>query len=678
MSDEAKYSLQTFARDAARVHCCRSNPNARRSPTVNLGDLTVAAWPLSTETVAALVATYPKRVPAKDVTIHNYHFFRGDFFVDSTILGALDPAPDDSNYFSMAYKPTLAHFAIDLTGDASTLTPTTRPPPHTFATVVYFFPSTCVGGAVTISDDDWTTTFEALDGCFLSFYSTCNVTVAPITSGHRSIAVYYAAYDLGESGWHDTVPKAWFAPRPLPSIQELQDVACHYDHEGSIGVAIGLETRSSTFDSLNGRDKAIVDRLLAADVFDIALVRTGDDDKKHTDANAALPETFHPLCGTPALVQEIYEQTPISEFAADTDEFEAPGCFLLVWPKAARVHILGYNRLIALLRANMDVDVLGFGSLHSVLTAAFRYFYPRPRDNDGRGSSLDGSGFQLQEPESPGPDRITSKMASLLYEHGDLRLIETFLDVHNQWADDETMANWIVAVLRRFGASIFQHRLQTANVSRSFVAQVVHLATAGDVVAQSIASDCIRLWWPRLMSNLLRKTVRDAPMQVCRMFDIETYMLTHPMDLTASMYLRRYLPEALVRKVAAYLVAPPVSLADALRGSAHLAGYLPAVIWPHRNALSHARAASCIEVATEYLCAPGGHIHFSTGHAPSLVYLALLTAGTPAFAKVDAAVQKLRRYAVFTSECAGLDTASLSTMEALVLNEYMQPKQPPT
>ncbi|KDO20173.1 hypothetical protein SPRG_14521 [Saprolegnia parasitica CBS 223.65] len=676
MSDEDKYSLQTFARDAARVHCCRSNPNVRRSPTVKLGDLTVATWPLSTETVAALIAAYPERVPAKDVTVHNYHFFRGDFFVDSNILGALDPAPDDSNYFSMAYKPTLAHFAIDLTGDASTLTPTSRPPPHTFATVVYFFPSTCVGGAVTISDDDWTTTFEALDGCFLSFYSTCQVTVAPITSGHRSVAVYYAAYDLGESGWHDTVPTAWFAPRPLPSIQELQDVAGHYDHDGSIGVAIGLETRSSTFDSLHGRDKAIVDRLLAADVYDIALVQTGDDGKKHTDANAALPASFHPLCATPTLVQEIYHQTPIHEFAADTDEYESPGCFLLVWPKAARVHILGYNRLIALLRANVDGDDLGFGSLNSVFTAAFRYFYRRPRDNDGRGSSLNRSEFRSQEPERPNPDQITNKMASVLYNHGDLHLIETFLDVHDQWADDETMANWIVAVVRRFGAARFQHRLQTAHVTIDFAAHLVQLATAGDVVAQSIACDCIPLWWPHLLSNLVQTFYKLQ--RVSRVFDVETYMLTHPMDLTASMHLRRYLPEVLVHKVAAYLVAPPVSLADALRDRAHLAGYLPAAMWPHRNALSQARAASCIEAATEYLCAPGGGTHFSTGHLPSLVYLALLTAGTPAFAKVDAAVQKLRRYAVFTSECAGLDTASLSTMQALVMDEYMQPKQPPT
>ncbi|EQC31890.1 hypothetical protein SDRG_10408 [Saprolegnia diclina VS20] len=399
--DEDKTTLQTIARDIARVHCCLSEANARCSPTVKLGDLTVSSWPLSTETAGALMAKYPERVPAQDVTIHNsYHFFHGDFFCECDLLGELDPAPDDGNYFSMAYNTRLAHFAIDLTGDASKLKPATkRRPRHTFATVIYFFPSNCVGGAVTISDNDWTTTFEAVDGCFLSFYSTCDVTVAPITSGHRACAVYHAAYDLEESGWHSKVPKAWYAPRPLPSVQVLQDVACQYDPEGYIGVAIYLESPSltPTFDSLTGRDKAIVDRLVATDVFDIVFERPTQDDKKVTEPIPPLPETFHPLCATPALVQEIYHQSPIKEFAdvseahgrvyfgwpIENDGLQVYGCFLLVWPKAARVHILGYNRLMSVLRANLDGDMtddLGFGSLDSVFTAAFRYFYPQPRD----------------------------------------------------------------------------------------------------------------------------------------------------------------------------------------------------------------------------------------------------------------------------------------------------------
>ncbi|EQC26051.1 hypothetical protein SDRG_16117 [Saprolegnia diclina VS20] len=228
--DEDATTLQTIARDIARVHCCLSEANVWCNPTVKLGDLTVASWPLSTETAGAIMTKYPERVPAKDVAIDDRYF--GALFQNSDILGELDPAPDHSNYFSMAYEATLAHFAIDVTGDATKLKPAKkRRPRHTFATVIYFFPSNCVGGAVTISDNDWTTTFEAVDGCFLSFYSTCDVTVAPITSGHRACAVYHAAYDMEESDWRSKLPKAWYAPRPLPSVQVLQDVACQYDPE---------------------------------------------------------------------------------------------------------------------------------------------------------------------------------------------------------------------------------------------------------------------------------------------------------------------------------------------------------------------------------------------------------------------------------------------------------------
>ncbi|EQC26050.1 hypothetical protein SDRG_16116, partial [Saprolegnia diclina VS20] len=124
------------------------------------------------------------------------------------------------------------------------------------------------------------------------------------------------------------------------------------------------------------------------------------------------------------------------------------------------------THLMSVLRANLDGDMtddLGFGSLDSAFTAAFRYFYPHPRGNFG-----------------PDPDQITSAIATLLYDHGNVELIEAFLDVHNQWADDGDMAKWIVAVVRRFGGARFQHRLQTADITIEFAAHLVHLATTGD------------------------------------------------------------------------------------------------------------------------------------------------------------------------------------------------------
>ncbi|KDO18915.1 hypothetical protein SPRG_15815 [Saprolegnia parasitica CBS 223.65] len=315
------------------------------------------------------------------------------------------------------------------------------------------------------------------------------------------------------------------------------------------------------------------------------------------------------------------------------DEYD--GWFLLVWPKASR---LGYDRTIALLRANVDGDVnddLGYGSLHCIFEAAFRFFYPQPQHDDGRE-----------------PTQVTSKMASLLYDHGDLHLIETFLDVHDQWADDETMANWILAVLRRFGAPL------------------VSLATANDVLAQTIVCDCIPLWWPRLLDHLA-KTHYSEKKALHLVFDVETYMLEHPMDVATSKYLTQHLPDGVVRIVATYLAPPLASLLDALRCKMPLAGYLPSVVWPRRDALSSMRLASCIALATEYLCSPGEHRHFSTGHLPSLVYLALLTVGTPAFGKVDAEVQIWRHHCTFRAACARITKKMLfSTMQAVVMEEY--------
>ncbi|KDO21912.1 hypothetical protein SPRG_13096 [Saprolegnia parasitica CBS 223.65] len=628
-TDKRKYAhrLRTLAREAAMPQCCLYKPADERTPTATIDGIEMASQPLSPNTLTALTTKYAGRVPTDDVILRDV-YATADYVEDSCLLGRLGIG-HACNEYGLMFEMTLAHFAIDLTGDASTLTPTTEPPPHTFATVVYFFPSTCVGGAVTIAHGHRTTTFEALDGCFLSFYSTCDVTVAPITSGHRSFAVYYAAYILDDyDSDHSYGPTPKFAPPPLPSIQELQSAAHHFDPQDYNGVAIGLETRSltPTFDSLTGHDKAVVDRLLAADVFDIALVRAGDNGNNKDILS--LPESFHPLCETPAFVQEVYHQTPIHEVAADLDKIKSPGCCLLVWPKANRVRMLGYNRTVGLLRANVDGDVvddLGYRSLHSIFEAAFRFFYPQPRN----------------------------------------------MDVHDQWADDETMANWIVTVLRRFGAARFQHRLRKADVSISFVAQLVHLATAGDKLAQTIACDCIPVWWPSLLYQLSATDCAGKKKGLCYVFDIETYLLEHPIHVAASTLLRgRHLPDVLVRKVAAYLTPPLASLLETVRTDKCLMSSLPAVVWSRQDSLCSERLAKCIDFAVEYLRSGAERASCYKGH---VLYLALLTAGTPAFADVDADMQTWRHCFDCKGECTGVDKRSSSTaMDMPFLEEYMR------
>ncbi|KDO20165.1 hypothetical protein SPRG_14513 [Saprolegnia parasitica CBS 223.65] len=657
-TDKRKYAhrLRTLAREAAMPQCCLYTPADECNPTPTVDGIEMASKSLSPDTLTALTTKYAGRVPADDVILRDV-YATADYVEDSCLLGGLGIG-HACNEYGLMFDMTLAHFAIDLTGDASTLTPTTEPPPHTFATVVYFFPSNCVGGAVTIAHEHRTTTFEALDGCFLSFYSTCDVTVAPITSGHRSFAVYYAAYHTSDDDvftWNAPTPR--FAPLPLPSIQELQRAAHHFDPQGYHGVAIGLETRglTPTFDSLTGHDKAVVDLLLAADVFDIALVRAGENDE--SKGILSLIETFHPRCKTPALVQEVYHQTPINEFAADMDEIKSPGCFLLVWPKANRVRMLGYDRTLGLLHANVDGDVtehLGYGSLQSIFEAAFRFFYPRPEHCFGRNP----------------PPQSTYAMASLLYDYGDLHLIETFLDVHDQWADNETMANWIVTVVRRFGAPHFQHRLRKADVSISFGAQLVHLATAGDKLAQTIACDCIPVWWPRLLNKLSATDCAGKKKGLFYLFDIETYLLEHPIHMAASTHLRRrHLPDVLVRKVATYLTPPLASLLQTVRADKCLMSCLPAVVWSRQDSLCSERLAKCIDLAVEYLRSGDERASCYKGH---VLYLALLTAGTPAYAVVDADMQTWRHCFDFKGACTGVDKRPSSTaMDMPFLEEYM-------
>ncbi|EQC31893.1 hypothetical protein SDRG_10411 [Saprolegnia diclina VS20] len=153
------------------------------------------------------------------------------------------------------------------------------------------------------------------------------------------------------------------------------------------------------------------------------------------------------------------------------------------------------------------------------------------------------------------------------------------------------------------------------------------------------------------------------------LFDIETYLLEHPIDVAASTYLREHLPDVVVRKVAAYLAPPLASLLDTIRADKCLIHNLPAVLWPKRNSLCRVRLATCMNLAVEYLRSGAERASCYSGH---VLYLALLTAGTPAFATADADVQMRRRCFDFKGECAALDKTTLTPMQALVLEEYLR------
>ncbi|KDO22845.1 hypothetical protein SPRG_11982 [Saprolegnia parasitica CBS 223.65] len=105
--------------------CVAANPAHRPTATdINDGH--------SRDTVAALTTKYAGRVPAKDVILRD-GYATADYVEDSCLLGQLG-IEQACNESGVMFDMTL------------------------------------------------TTAFEALDGCFLSFYSTCDVAVVPITS----------------------------------------------------------------------------------------------------------------------------------------------------------------------------------------------------------------------------------------------------------------------------------------------------------------------------------------------------------------------------------------------------------------------------------------------------------------------------------------------------------------
>ncbi|KDO22846.1 hypothetical protein SPRG_11983 [Saprolegnia parasitica CBS 223.65] len=110
-----------------------------------------------------------------------------------------------------------------------------------------------------------------------------------------------------------------------------------------------------------------------------------------------------------------------------------------------------------------------------------------------------------------------------------------------------------------------------------------------------------------------------------------------------------------------------------MRGNMRDVSCIPFVLRSRRASLDSVRLAPYIALAIEFLCSPAARPRYGNGLMKDLVFLALLTAGTPAFATVDAKVRMCYRDDVsFQTFCAMLVEETTSTMEVLVLEEYMR------
>ncbi|EQC40303.1 hypothetical protein SDRG_02205 [Saprolegnia diclina VS20] len=136
-------------------------------------------WPLPPHQVAALRALFP----GSSIVIPSHTIIDLDdelevLFEYKTVSGGIHPY-DMGDWM-------LNSLTIDTVGDAASWTQV-QEDAMAFGTTVHVLPSDAVGGAVTASYDDRSSTWESVDDCVLAFWNACSVHVAPITSGARAM-----------------------------------------------------------------------------------------------------------------------------------------------------------------------------------------------------------------------------------------------------------------------------------------------------------------------------------------------------------------------------------------------------------------------------------------------------------------------------------------------------------
>ena len=104
-----------------------------------------------------------------------------------------------------AVRISLDKLVIDTVDDAEAWKPMSTHVSH-FGTMAVTLPSDAVGGAVTISHENRSTTWDTVADCLLGFFDTCSVHVAPITSGARATLFFCAKTEECDSDDDDETP----------------------------------------------------------------------------------------------------------------------------------------------------------------------------------------------------------------------------------------------------------------------------------------------------------------------------------------------------------------------------------------------------------------------------------------------------------------------------------------
>ncbi|EQC37288.1 hypothetical protein SDRG_05512 [Saprolegnia diclina VS20] len=560
------------------------------------------------------------------------------------------------------YDVELAHVALDGVGSASVLR-ALHGPAHTFATLLYFCPSDCVGGAVTITFDDRTTTFDALDGQYVVYLNTCTVAVAPIVSGTRGVLVHHVAYHA----WTHKVAMVW-APPPLPSHVQIDQAIANQAEEEYCAMQVILETPSASphFASLGGRDKAVVDWLLDAGCFDMAFMRVGEyhtyvwgnGADEPTYPIALLDETFHPQCATPALVQETCRWRSIATFLyGDVNAFhemDASLACLVFWPKANRLTLLGLPRTIALLRSILsgspqDDDNLGFESRSALFAAATRLF--------------------ISDEPGPKQDERTTEMlleiARLLYDYGDVTLLGQFLS-ERQWDTQYEVAALVAMAVHRFGRAAMDapmRNLHTLTSARFRYHVLCHLTTFLDAQLDAWCYDLARGWWSNARDAVAYRYMPPTEEKLVGALELQAWMCKHAVTPTTRALLRMRLPCDLTDSICAFLLDVP-PLLDILIQHPKGVRALPAALWA--VALPPALHSAYVALAIRRCC--DGDAKNDAG----LAHLLLLTAGSKACQGVEAVATHRRTSPRFQHALQALQAAATSSAaQTAVLRQFL-------
>ncbi|KDO29385.1 hypothetical protein SPRG_05922 [Saprolegnia parasitica CBS 223.65] len=622
MSDDA--DLFAFVQGIMLPHCF-SHKSQGTDLRMTIHGIDVD-WPLAPAHAAALMATDQLRVLPPAAITSCAHLDNQDEWrhvLARLKLDGLHP-----------FHVELAHVAIDSVGSASALR-APHGPPRTFATLLYMCPSDCVGGAVTITFDDRTTTYDALLGEYVVYFNTCTVSVAPIVSGTRGVLVYHVTY-------HELTCETamvW-APPPLPSRAQIDQAIANQGDEDYCAMQVVLETPCAAprFETLDGRDKAIVDWLLRAGCFDIAFMRVGeyhtyvwmDGCETPTYPITLLNATFHPQCATPALVQEACRWRSMSTYLYDDvtafHEMDPTLACLVFWPKAHRLTLLGLPQTVRLLRSivfdKTDHDNLGYSSRLALFAAATRLFIsdtPGPRQDERT-------------------DEMLLEMACLLYDYGDAALLGEFLS-EREWDGQDDMAAVVAMAVDRFGRAAMEAPLRnlSAFTSARFRYQVLeHLTQDNDWQHASWLYDIAHGWWAGARNSVAYPYMPPTEGKLVGALQLEAWLHAHAItpDVRALLALR--LPLDVITGIRAALVNVP-PLLQVLSHHPKGVRMLPCALWAVRTiALPPALHRAYVDLAVRCCC--DGDANNDAG----LAYLLLLTSGSDAF-EVVAAVAASRR-----------------------------------